>query len=195
MSRCRGTHNGADLKVAREFISTGKAAYVEIGGTAYELPPENTESLRGDPQAAEEGPFDQLELDTWVTDPETSEGETVDGVETETIAGRLDVVAAANDLFGLARDLGGTTVPAVEGEEAERLRAAVESASLEVVIGRDDELLRRLRIDVDLTATAPDRLEPALAELLGVRFQLLLAIEDPNEPVRVEPPPDSLPAQ
>lgn len=104
-------------------------------------------------------------------------------------------MAAANDLFGLARDLGGTTVPAVEGEEAERLRAAVESASLEVVIGRDDELLRRLRIDVDLTATAPDRLEPALAELLGVRFQLLLAIEDPNEPVRVEPPPDSLPAQ
>jgi hypothetical protein len=126
-------------------------------------------------------------------DPETSEGEPVDGVETETIAGRLDVVAAANDLFDLARDFAGTTVPAIEGEEAERLRGAVESASLELIVGRDDELLRRLRIDV--AATAPDRLEPALSELLGVRFQLLLAIEDPNEPVRVDPPQESLPAQ
>jgi hypothetical protein len=176
------------------FISTGRSAYVETGGTAYELPPENTESLRGDPEAGQEGPFDQLELDSWVIDPKTSEGETVDGVETETISGRLDVLAAANDLFGLAQDLGGTTVPGIEGEEAERLRAAVESASLEVVIGRDDELLRRLRIDVDLSASAPERLEPALGDLLGVKFSLLLAIEDPNEPVRVEPPPDFLPA-
>ncbi len=119
----------------------------------------------------------------------------MDGVETETITGRLDVVAAANDLFNLARDFAGTTVPAIEGEEAERLRGAVESASLELIVGRDDELLRRLRIDVDLAATAPDRLEPALSELLGVRFQLLLAIEDPNEPVRVDPPQESLPAQ
>jgi hypothetical protein len=185
-----GVHGAEPVR----FISTGKSAYVETGGTAYELPPQSTESLRGDPQAADEGPFDQLELDTWVTDQTSSEGATVDGVETETISGPLDVVAAANGLFGLARDLGGTTVPEIEGEEAERLRAAVESASLEVVVGRDDELLRRLRIDVDLTASAPERLEPALAELLGVRFQLLLAIEDPNEPVRVEPPRDSLPA-
>jgi hypothetical protein len=186
---------GAPRAVPVRFISTGEAAFVEVGGTAYELPPEKTESLRGDPQAAEEGPFDRLELDTWVNDPETSEGGEVDGVETEMIAGPLDVVAAANDLLEMARDLGSTTVPSIEGEEADRLRGAVESASLEVIVGRDDDLLRRLRIDVDLVATAPDRLEPALSELLGVRFHLLLAIEDPNEPVRVEPPRESLPAQ
>jgi hypothetical protein len=185
---------GVQAGQAVRFISTGDAAFVEVEGTAYELPGAQAESLRGDPQAAEEGPFDQLELDTWVSDPETSESGTVDGVKTETLAGRLDVVTAANDLFDMARFFGTTTVPEIEGEEAERLRSAVESASLEVVTGRDDGLLRRLHIDVDLAAGAPDRLEPALSELLGVRFQLLLEIADPNEPVEVEPPRESLPA-
>jgi hypothetical protein len=123
-----------------------------------------------------------------VIDPEVSEGEVLDGVETERISGRLDVVAAAQDLFAMARDFGGVSVPAIEGEEAERLSDAVKSSSLEVITGREDGLLRRLELQVDLEASAPKKLEPALSDLLGVGFELLLEIEDPNDPIRVAPP-------
>ena len=170
------------------FVSTGEAAYVEVEGKTYQLPPEQAESLRGDAEAGEGGPFDGLDLDSWVIDPEVTEGEELDAVETQTIRGRLDVVAAAQDLFDMARDFGGVSLPAIEGEEAERLSDAVESSSLEVVTGREDGLLRRLDIQVDLAASAPERLEPALSDLLGVGFELLLEIEDPNEPVQVTPP-------
>jgi hypothetical protein len=170
------------------FISTGETAFVEIDGDAYELSPEQVNSLRGSSQPGDEGPFDGLDLDTWVTNPEVSEGDVVDGVETETIRGRLDVVAAANDLFSMARDFGGVVVSDIESEEAERLRNAVESATLEVVVGKNDGLLRRLDIDVDLSAAAPERLEPALSDLLGVGFELFLEIEDPNEDVDIEAP-------
>lgn len=170
------------------FTSTGETAVVEVEGNSYELTPEQADSLRGKAGAGDQGPFDGLDLESWVIDSEVSEGESIDGVETERISGRLDVVAAAQDLFAMARDYGGVSVPAIEGEEAERLSDAVESSSLEVLTGKEDGLLRRLDIHVDLEAGAPERLAPALSELLGVSFELLLEIEDPNEPIEVSPP-------
>jgi hypothetical protein len=134
------------------FTSTGERAFVEIGGDVHELAPEQVASLRGSAEPGDEGPFDGLDIDSWVTDPKVSGGEVVDGVETETIRGPLDVVAAANDLFGMARDFGGAAIPEIESEEAERLRDAVETATLEVVVGKEDGFLRRLDIDVDLAA-------------------------------------------
>src|SRR5918992_773871 len=57
------------------FVSTGEAAYVEVERKTYELPPEQVESLRGDAEAGEGGPFDGLDLDSWAIDPEVSQGE------------------------------------------------------------------------------------------------------------------------
>jgi hypothetical protein len=175
------------------FISTGDVAFIEVEGQAYKLPAEQTPSLRGAAEPGDQGPFSGLDIVAWVSEANVSDGGMLDGVETEIVRGDLDVVAAANDLLEAARDFGGVDVPAIEDQEAERLGRAVESASLELITGKEDRLLRRLRIAIDIGASAPANLDPALADLLGVEFRLLLEIRDPNREVVVRPPSDPLP--
>lgn len=178
------------------FISTGDAAYIELEGQAYELPPDAVADLVGAADPGEGGLFGQLRLEEWVREPSVSEGDAVDGegAASTVVEGDLDVVAAINDLTRLARDTGGLDLPALEGDEAERLEAAVESAHLEVVLDGDD-VFRRLEIAVDLAADAPDALAEPLADLLGVAFELQVSIDEPNSAVTVEPPSDALPIE
>jgi hypothetical protein len=158
------------------FIATGEQAFVEIEGQAYELPPGQVDALRGAVDSGDQGPFDQLDIEAWVPERRVSEGGTVDGATTERIRGELDVVAAANDLLAMARSFAGAAVPRLEGKQAERLENAVDSASLEVVAGEDDHLLRRLRVAVDLGGRAPESLKESIEDLLGVSFDLELEL-------------------
>ncbi|MFN2588281.1 MAG: hypothetical protein ABR613_09225 [Actinomycetota bacterium] len=175
------------------LILTGDAAYAEVDGQAYELPPESVAGMVGAVDL-EGGPLFDLELGKWVDDPEVSEGAALDGVPTTAIAGELDVVTALNDLLDLARDAGTLDIPPIEGDEAERLNEAVESARLEVVVD-DDDAFRRLDVSVDLGAEARGALHDALEGLLGVGFELQVSIDRPNEPIEVAPPADPLPIE
>ena len=175
------------------MILTGDAAFAEIDGQAYELPEESAAGLAGafDP---EKGPLVDLELGTWVDDPEISEGAPLDGAPTEVIEGDLDAVAALNDLLDLARDAGTFDLPPIEGDDAEALEEAVDSSRLRVVTDGEGTF-RRLEITVDLGAEAPEALHDALAGLLGVRFELQVSIDEPNETIEVEPPESPLPIE
>ena len=179
------------------FVATGENAFIEIDGTFYEMPPERVESLRGGPE--DEDPASQLEglgVEEWVVEPELSEGEDVGGDATQRITGELDVVEAFNDLFDTARNLGATSianVPPLEGDNAEQLRNAVESASIEVLVGEDDGLLRRLEVEIDFEVKAASEVREALGALGGASFSLFFEISDPNQEVVVEEPPDALP--
>ena len=177
------------------FVSTGDAAYLEIEGTAYELPPETVSDLVGAAAPSEEGPFSHLEVTEWVDDPDESEGRPLDegSAPTTVISGELDVVAALNDLFDLARDAGGFDLPPLDGEDAEMLRNAVEDARVELVTA--DDVFRRLEVTVDLAGDAPGSLEDPLADLLGVGFRLQVSIDEPNEPVTVDAPSDPRPIE
>ena len=181
------------------FLSTGDAAYAEIDGTFYELSPDQVESLRGGPD--DEDPSSQLEelgIEEWVQDPEISDGDDVGGDATQRISGELDVVEALNDLFDAARNLGATSianVPPLEGDNAEQLENAVESASVEVLVGADDGLLRRLAIDIDFEADAAEEVREALGALGGVGFSLDFEISEPNQDVTVEAPAESVPIE
>jgi hypothetical protein len=184
---------GEEVSEALVFVSTGEAAFLEVDGQAYELPPEQVSTLVGSADPGDEGPFDGLDVSAWAIEPKASEGDVVDGVETEVVRADLDVVAAVNDLFDMARDFGAADLPSVKGDEAERLRRAVETATLELVTGKEDRFLRRLRVAIELGARAPEDLDPALRDLLGVRFKLVLSISDPNQEIDVPAPSNPLP--
>jgi hypothetical protein len=175
------------------FTSTGDHAYLRVDGQNYQLPPEQVSSLRGASEPDDVGPFDALKMDEWLLDAAEQDGPRLDGVDTRLIRGDVDVVAAANDLFAMARDFGGSDLPAIEGEEAQRLRRAVTAAHLQAAVGKSDGYVRRLRIAVNLSEEAPERLAPQLEELLGVRFALELRISEPNQPIKVQAPPDVQP--
>jgi hypothetical protein len=183
------TQTAGDERETVTLTSTGEKAYVTVDGTAYELPAETADQLRsaldGDSQGG--AGLEELQIDDWIVDPESSDGGEVGGADTDKITADLDVVAALNDLVELAGGLGGPDLKPVEGEDAEQLREAVQDAKLEIWTGDDDRLLRRLRIEADFDPSLPEELEE-LARAAGSKVVFELEIANPNEPVEVEAP-------
>jgi hypothetical protein len=176
------------------FISTGTKAYAEVNGKAYELPPESTDVIR---QAAGgiggSNGLGQFEIGSWFDDPKVSEGDNLGDGSTDHVVADLDVVAAANGLLGLVRDLG-RDAPTIEGDAADQLKDAVESSNIEVWSGKDDHLLRRLLLEADLGLDVPESLRRALGDVVGAKVEFELAIAKPNQPVSVPPPTNPLPS-
>ena len=143
--------------------------------------------------AVNDSGLEELRVDDWIIDPKSSDGGDVGGADTDKIEAELDVVAAVNDLAELATSFGGSSLDAIEGQEAEQLRNAVRDAKIEVWTGDEDRLLRRLRLEADFDPQLPDWLEE-LARAAGSTVIFELEIDDPNEPVEVEAPDDPRPA-
>jgi hypothetical protein len=168
------------------FISTGGQAFVAVGGTAYELPPQLVAEIKeatGDLET--DGLGERIELGNWIENPTRAEGGTVGGADTDRIAANLNVVNVVNGLVEIAAAFGGTeSPPRVEGEAAEQLRRAVDAARIEVYTGKEDRLLRRLVISMEFSPEAPDEVK----NILGVSVDFDFAIADPNKDVNVSPP-------
>lgn len=175
------------------FLSTGKKAYAEVNGKAYELPASATAQLRQAGGAVGKGGFGGLRIDGWIQHPKVSDGGQVGGASTDHVSSGLDVVNAANDLLGLVRLLG-RDAPRIEGKSADQLRKAVESSSLDVWSGKRDHLLRRLVLQARLGFDTPEELKRALGEVVGAKIDFELAVSHPNQPVSVPPPANPLPS-
>lgn len=189
------TDIGADEPVTQGFISTGDQAFIEVDGQAYELPPEQTQTLVGG-SGSDDAILEGASVDEWLIDPELKEGESLDGTEVDRISGELNVVAALNDLFGIAQRFGSSAgFMSIEGDEAERLENAVQSSHMEVVSGAEDRLLRRLLIEVELALGDDVELTETLGPLAGTSFTIDMSISEPNEPIVVEAPADALPLE
>ena len=189
------TDVGADEPVTQGFIATGEQAFIEVDGQAYEIPPDQTQTLLGT-GGNDEPVFEGASVDDWLVDPELTEGESLDGAEVDRVSGELDVVTALNDLFGIAQRFGASAAfTPIEGDEAERLENAVESSSMEIITGSEDRLLRRLLIEVELALGEDVELAEVLGPLAGTSFIIDMSISEPNQPIEVEPPPDALPLE
>lgn len=174
------------------FVSTGREGFLRVAGETYELGAAQERELRSAPGASgeDDGGLEKLEIERWVRDPRLAPGGRVDGVETDRVTSGLDVVAAANGILAVARP----GSPAIEGDDARQLERAARSARLELVTGREDRLLRSLKIDLDLAADVPATLRTGLGPLGGARFSLVLEVAEPNRPVRVRAPRGARPA-
>jgi hypothetical protein len=184
-----GAHKGSAT-----FISTGTKAYAEVNGKAYELPASSTSALR---QAAGgsggASTFGELRIDNWVKHPVVTDGGKVGGSSTMRVSGDLDVVAAANGLLDLVRQLG-RAAPTIASDQAKQLENAVKSSSFELWSGRDDHLLRRLLLKADLGLNVPQSLRRVLGDVVGAKIDFELAVSNPNKPVSVAPPTNPLPS-
>jgi hypothetical protein len=165
------------------LISTGEKAYARVGDELTELSAQQAGLLRSAAGALEgRGGLERLPIGDWITDAEVSE----DG-DVEVVRGKLDVVAAANGLIDLARGFG-RDVPRVEGDAADQLRESTRSTLFELRTGKDDRLLRRLRLEADFGLEVPEQLRSALGELVGAKIEFRLGVDRPNAPVKVADP-------
>jgi hypothetical protein len=177
------TANGRSARAT--FVSDGNRAWVISNGRTAELSAEQAGSLRTSTQAlgSSGGGLSTFDVGAWIDEPKASGGVGA----TDRVTGRLDVVAAANGLMGLAA-LAGRNGTQIEGADADRLRQATRASSVELLTGKDDRLLRRLRLSADLGFDVPHTLKQALGTTVGAKIDFLLAVDRPNTPVRVKGP-------
>jgi hypothetical protein len=151
---------------------------VTAGGKTRALPDGVVASLRGGDAS---DPLEKLHIDHWTHDARKSAGPRIDGVATDRISAKVDVVDALNDLSSLAGSTGGErVVPEVGGREATRLRDAVKRARLDLWSDKQDHLLRRLRVDVALGFDVPRTLRRALGHLIGAQLSLRMSLSRVN---------------
>lgn len=178
---------GAERRTTR-FVSTGSEAFVEIDGAVTQLTETQVAGLRVGDDGSVEG-LEGLTLTRWLDDPQVGPGPEIDGVATEQVTGGADAVAILNDVIGLSEQFGAAQdgVKRLEGDAADRVRGAVAGARAEVVMGKDDRLLRRASASVDLAVTDP-QVREALGDLAGARLTLTLEVTAINQPVEVAAP-------
>jgi hypothetical protein len=184
------TQIAGDESESATFISTGEEAFVRVGEQTYVLPQDQVDLEFGGTGPGESG-LGELRIDSWLENPELSDGGDLGGDETDKITADLNPVATANDLLALVAGLSGRRAPTLEGRSAEQLERAVKSSRIEVFTGTDDRLLRRLVIAAHFAATLPQELEDLT--LPEAQFELVLELANPNEPVEVEAPEDAEP--
>jgi hypothetical protein len=117
----------------------------------------------------------------------------IDGDPTTRVSGDLDVVAVANGLLDLLRQLG-RAAPTIEGDQAKQLEKAVKSSSFDLWSRRNDHFLRRLLLKADLGLDVPQSLRRVLGDVVGAKLDFELALSNPNKPVSVAPPTNPLPS-
>lgn len=193
LPRDKGALPVADVQYSRfaggkrddtRVVSTGSRAFVTVGGIPYELGRAQERQLRSLGSGGGGDGLDALHVDRWVKGAKVGDGE----AGTQRVSGRLDVVAAANDLLALS---GGKRIG---GEEAKQLERSVESSSVELVTGKENHILTRLVIRLKLGFDkAPERIRERLRGIGGAAFTLELGLSGANQPVKVTAPSGARP--
>jgi hypothetical protein len=169
------------------LISTGSKSYIVVDDQAYELGPEQEDTLRS-VGADVSGSVTTLDVANWVVDPKGKRDGDIDRV-----TGDVDVVAVIDGLTGVARSLGRTLQP-LDADDEKRVRDATKDTSFELESGHDDHLLRHLLFEVDLGLDVPQSLRDALGDVVGADITFQLDVDDRNKRVDVQAPPNPRPA-
>jgi hypothetical protein len=159
------------------FVSDGAHAWVVTDKTTRELPAAQAKGLSFG------GGFTGMNIGSWIEDAKVSDA----GAGVDRVTGRLDVVAAANGLNGVAA-LAGRSLPKLAGDDAKRLQEATKSSNVVLLTGKDDRILRSLAVAADLGFDAPAALKRALGADVGARIEFRLAVARPNSRVVVHGP-------
>ena len=158
--------------------STGKRAFLRLGGRDYELGDELVKSLAEILGGARGGGFASLGLDpsAWIKDTQDKGAASIGGVDTTHVAGDVDPAKLLADLARLldGTGFGGLLTPTVR----DQIAGAVRSAKVDVYSGVDDKILRQLDLAVDFKFD--NGADSPLAGLDGGRFNMRLRLDDVN---------------
>lgn len=176
-------------------ISTGRSMFVGFGGEHYALPDRALSRLVAERNSTPEGApvLRSLGLDTaaWLENETVTGTARVGGVETTHVAADVNVERMLQDLARVASTAprpAGVQAPEIPGAVVEQVRDAVEVAKLDVFVGRQDKVVRRVELRVAFEAKTASAASPVTGEL-----ELGLDVSDVNKPIRVEAPGNARP--
>lgn len=171
------------------LLSTGTRAYVQFGGTAYEVSRETVARLNRGGARPRFG-VDPL---SWVAGA-SDEGEATVGEETTRhVRADVDVRKALRDLNRVVEGTAppGTAPPTLEDDDVDRIAAVVDDPQLDVYVGRDDDRIRRFSLDFAFEVPEDDR-----RRLNGLRsgtVTLDVELTEIGQPKRIDDPRSARP--
>jgi hypothetical protein len=153
---------GGGQRITAGVTSTGDEGFVSFQGRDYEVSDQVFRAFRaGYEEAQKRGgsgqSFASLGMDPrrWLKDARTAGEATVGDAETIKITGGVDVAALLDDVdraLAKARELGlenADKLPTrLSPEQRRRAEQAVEDVRVEIYTGKEDSILRRLRLDL-----------------------------------------------
>jgi hypothetical protein len=175
------------------LTSTGDRAFVNFQDTEYEVPQQSFQQFvqnftRLQQQNEQQGQAtgSQQLLDSF-SDLTNEGSEEVDGTDTTHISGTLDVAKFKESVRAQIESAGAAAVPQSQLNQLntalDQIDSAVQSATFDVYSGTDDDLLRKLDVNLDLTTpTSGD-----------VTVDVSLTLSDVNQPQQISAPADAQP--
>jgi hypothetical protein len=186
---------GQTLDFTGGVTLTGDGAFVNYNDTDYEVDAATFDLLQSsyeqsvqlqEEQGGEDGSLSQFGIDpsTWVPEPTDEGTEDLDGTEVQHVSGEVDIATMLSDLQSLAEQTGQSGQ--LDQAGIDQVEEAVEAATIDVYVSTEDDTLRKLDLNLDLT-------DPASGDSAAVTFSL--GIADPNEPQDITAPTDAQPLE
>jgi hypothetical protein len=141
------------------FVSLGDKAYFVRGDIGWRVPAALWAPV------AQNSPL-AVHPSTWVRDAKSEGNQTIAGVKTEHVSASVDPAAVANDFAQVATQSG--------GKPPRALSRAVKRGEIDVWVGTDDHILRRMSANLTLAS--------------GGRVELDLRLSDVNKPQQIDAP-------
>jgi hypothetical protein len=182
------------------FVATKDSAFVEYQGQAYEVGASffnrlKTLSERSVRRAQARGEnasiFERLGIEpqNWLTNLSNEGDENVDGTETIHIQGDADIEQMVSDLATIAQRAPGAAGQALDPAQLDEVQTAIKEASVDVYSGKDDRVLRRLSVSLNIEPPAG----PGALDVSSISVDFSLTLSDVNAPQTITAPSGAKP--
>ena len=141
------------------------------------------EAQGGDPEACD------FDVGGWFTDLTNEGTEDVEGTDTVHISGNVDVPQMLDDFAGLAQSV--PNAQAVDSAQLDQAAEAISEASFDFYSGADDDILRKLELNLSIDPSAIESAVPVPVE--SIDFGLSFGFSEVNEEQTIEAPSDAQP--
>ena len=196
---------GAGQSFQAGLASTGDKGFVNFQGTEYEVSDQVFQQFKAGYEQAQkqatEQNKDQQSLATlgidprrWLTDAKNAGEAKVGDTDTIKITGGVDVTKLLDDVNAALEKARGLGVQGSEGlpekltdEQKKQAADAIKNLAVEIYTGKDDSTLRRMVVNMDVTA--PESASGGGSGTLSLDFSLL----DLNEDQEIEAPSGAKP--
>jgi hypothetical protein len=191
----------AGQTVQTGFLSTGDRAFLKFGGEFYEQP--RADIARANRQLQRSGDSDQksalaqlgVNPREWVTGVRIEGEDEVAGVQTEHVSAKVDVRRMLTDLNKAVERSGqavggvapGTPNP-LSDAQLDKLASAVKEPTFDVYVGKDDDVIRRVSANLEVSIPEADR-----ADVEGGSLRFSVEFADVNGDQTVEAPSKARP--
>jgi Txe/YoeB family toxin of Txe-Axe toxin-antitoxin module len=176
------------------LLSTGRRVFLKFGGTYFEQPADQV--ARTNRRLARDrgkggGSLSDLGLNArdWIVDASVEGEEEIGGAATEHVSGKLDVEALVRDLNDLLEQSGdalaGDQAPEpLKAEDIERLSRTVDDPTFDVYVGKEDDVVRRISLRLDLEVPEDDQADVGGVTGASISFSAELSDVGGDQQVR-----------